>query len=289
MSKISSALRPFLMLIKHRLTLMVTFSTLVGYVILEDKNDASLFFLVLGVYLLAGGAAALNEYQEHVYDGLMVRTKKRPIPAGDMSASQGLYISVFLIAVGSLMLLYNGVVPALLGLLNVLFYNGAYTPMKRRSSYAVLPGAIVGAIPPMIGWASGGGSLMHPHILYLAAFMFLWQMPHFWLLIIKFGKEYEKAGFSSMSSQMNEAHIKRLIFYWTGLTSLFLVFFPFLTNVITWQLIPFLVILNIVFIGFFYQLLFKKESANQIRNAFIAINSYMLLMLIFMMVNTLFV
>ncbi len=266
---------------------MVTFSTMVGYVILPQKAEASIWMLVVGVYLLAGGAAALNEYQERDPDGLMKRTKTRPIPAGLMSAEHGLYTSILLITIGSLMLLWNGVWPALLGLLNVLIYNGVYTPMKKRTTYAVLPGAFVGAIPPMIGWSSGGGSLGHPYIIYLAAFMFLWQMPHFWLLIIKFGKEYENAGFSSMSSKMGEGQLKRLIFFWSAITSIFLVFFSVMTNLFVIELIPVLVLLNAGFIYWFYKMLFRNDQNKQIRNAFIAINSYMMLVLILMMVNQL--
>ncbi|HBH50135.1 MAG TPA: hypothetical protein DDX98_15930, partial [Bacteroidales bacterium] len=190
-------------LAKHRLSVLVTFSAAVGYFIAQGRSILELGGAVLGVYLLSAGASALNQYQERKYDAQMERTNKRPIPAKEISANSALTVALVLILAGSMLLYFNGIIPVVLGLLNIILYNVIYTPLKTRTPFSILPGAVVGAIPPMIGWTSAGLSLFHPTIIYIAVFMFLWQLPHFWLLLIKFGGEYEKAGFSSISRYFN--------------------------------------------------------------------------------------
>ena len=67
----------------------------------------------------------------------------------------------------------------------LIWYNGIYTPLKRKTAFAVVPGSVIGAIPPMVGYVAAGGSALDPQILAFAFFMFMWQIPHFWLLIMK--------------------------------------------------------------------------------------------------------
>jgi hypothetical protein len=88
----------------------------------------------------------------------------------------------------------------------VLWYNGVYTFLKRKSPFAAIPGAVIGAIPPAIGWICGKGALsFDPQILALSFFFFIWQVPHFWLLLLNFGRDYEKAGFPSLTRIFNSA------------------------------------------------------------------------------------
>lgn len=274
-----------LRLMKFRLSLMVTFSSVVGYFLVGNSAGWEVLYLFLGVLLLAGGSCSLNEYQERHLDKKMNRTQSRPIPNNEISARNASLLSWLMIVIGSLLLYLNGIEAVILGLLNVLFYNGIYTPLKTRSVLAVFPGALVGAVPPMIGWVSAGGYVFHPHALFIALFMFIWQIPHFWLLMIKYGQDYEKAGFPTIARFFNPQQVKGLIFSWVVVSSLFLMLFPLFSFVVSKELTVVLVILNLVFIGVFYILLFKKTQGTQIRSAFILVNSFMMLMLLFFMVN----
>ena len=167
-----------------------------------------------------------------------------------------------------------------------MLYNGLYTWLKRRTSFAVLPGGLVGAIPPLIGWSSAGGSLLHPSILFVAVLMFLWQMPHFWILIIRYGKEYEEAGFSTLKRYLNDIQIKRLIFLWMTISSLFLLTAPlFRINLEIWQLII-IAIFNIAFIGFYYYVLFLNPSDRRLRLIFILTNVFLTLILLGFILNS---
>lgn len=281
-------LKIFLNLIKSRLTLMVTISALVGYILAPAKFEFINFvWLFIGVYLLSGGACGINQWQEKDIDARMSRTSKRPIPAGQIKPGAALFISLFMVFLGFQVLFLNGQLPALLGVANIVFYNLFYTPLKTKSPLSIIPGAVVGAVPPMIGWTSAGGDILHPNILFIAIFMFSWQLPHFWLLLIMYGKEYEKAGFSSISKYLNQKQIKYLVFFWTVLTSLFIFLYPVFNIYGSTFLFAILVLLNIGFIFLFYRLLFGETRAKSIKQAFIAINSFMLLVLLIFITNLL--
>ena len=118
--------------------------------------------LLAGVFLLSAGTSVLNQVQEFRNDALMKRTRLRPIPAGEISNLQASWIALGLILIGTAFLAFNGWLPMVLGLSNIVFYNLIYTPLKTRSYLAIIPGAVVGAVPPLIGWTSEGFlSLIH--------------------------------------------------------------------------------------------------------------------------------
>lgn len=173
----------------------------------------------------------------------------------------------------------------LLGLSNIVFYNLIYTPLKTRSWLAIIPGALVGAVPPLIGWTSAGFYIFHPNAIFIATFVFLWQIPHFWLLMIKYGKEYELAGFSSISKILNERQIKSVVFGWGVITSLFLMLFPLFGFSLKPILLVLLIAINFLFITMFHRFLFKENSPKTIRKAFILINSYAMAVFLFLVIN----
>ena len=170
--------------------------------------------------------------------------------------------------------------PFFLGLVNVLLYNVIYTGLKKRTTLAIVPGALVGAIPPVIGYTAAGGAVTETIILLFALFMFLWQMPHFWLLLVRYGSEYEKAGIKTLYSTMDGEKIKRLVFVWIIASSLALwilagIFMPLpaLAGVL-------LLILNIVFILLFRKIINLPETEKRSNHAFILINSFSILVMI---------
>jgi len=267
-------LATFFDLIKYKLSLAVVLSSVAGYYLYSNSFNNHLFFLASGVFFLASGAAVLNQYTERAFDSLMTRTKNRPIPSKKIKEQTALMISAGLLLTGCLLLLINGIIPFILGVINVLLYNLLYTYLKKKSILSIIPGAIVGAVPPLIGFSSAGGNISNINIIIYSVFMFLWQLPHFWLILVKYGKEYEKAGFASISTYLTELQIKQLTFFWVILTTFLLFSFGIFSDAISRNLIILFSIFNTAFIFAFYRMLFFKKGPQEIRGAFIMINSF---------------
>lgn len=209
---------------KIKISLLSTLSTATGYLLATGKVTIHMFVPTAAVLLLACGSCALNQYQEREIDQSMERTKLRPIPSGRLNPEVALWISLGLILLGSF-ILYLGMnnLTLVVGLLAVLWYNLIYTPLKQKTAFAAIPGALVGAIPPILGWVSGGGDIFDPRIWGIGLFLFIWQVPHFWLLLLDSSRDYEKAGLPSITKIFSTAQIKRIIFIWllsTGVSGL---------------------------------------------------------------------
>lgn len=203
------------MLGKVKITFAVAISAALGYILASGEIGAELIMPILGVFILACGSSALNQWQERNYDAMMDRTRNRPIPSGEITAYMGLLISFALIMTGLAILLFFGNLEAfLLGLLAVIWYNVIYSTMKRKSALAVVPGALIGSIPPAIGWVAGGGDIADPQMYALAAFFFIWQIPHFWLLVLIFDKDYQKAGFPTLTQLFEPVQLTRITYTW---------------------------------------------------------------------------
>lgn len=234
--------------------------------------------MVAGVLLLAFGACALNQFQERRLDALMPRTRNRPLPGGRMAPSTALALAFSFALSGFWVLLLGvGITPALLGLAALAWYNGAYTPLKRVTAFAVIPGALVGAIPPVLGWTAGGGELISPQSLALAFFFFIWQVPHFWILLASHGPEYESAGLPALTRALSPQSVTRLTFVWTctaGASALLLPVFGVATAAATKILI--LAASGALCAAAFPTLATRDPAAN--RRAFHAINLFALVL-----------
>lgn len=218
--------RTCICLCKARIALFSSLSAAMGFMLAADAAPARFLALFVGVFLLASGACALNQYQERDADARMARTAKRPIPSGKIRPERALDVALLLMLSGEGLLFFTGnpAVP-LLGAAAVGWYNVLYTGLKKVSAFAVVPGALVGAIPPVMGWAAGGGTLSDPRLAALAFFFFMWQVPHFWLHLLTYGKEHAEAGLPSLTDVFSTVQLERLTFQWlsaTAISALFL-------------------------------------------------------------------
>jgi heme o synthase len=267
-------------LIKYKLSLAVVLSAITGYFISGAAVDMHILYLSGGVFLLASGSAALNQYSERITDSLMERTRNRPIQSGRISEGNVLIISLILFSSGAILLCQNGLTPLLLGIITVILYNLVYTRLKRITILSIIPGGLVGAIPPLIGFSSGGSMLPDLNILCFSTFMFLWQVPHFWLIIVRYGEEYKRAGLATISSFLSGIQIRKMVFFWVLVSNTLLVLFFFITEVFGRHfLLPFS-FLNVAFILFFYRALFENKKHQEVRGALILVNSYNLLLML---------
>lgn len=211
----SLVIQSFVDLTKFRIALLSTLSAATGYLVFCRSLNPGLLTASSGVLLLAMGACALNQIQDRELDLRMERTRRRPLPAGMVTGAEALCVAIVLIIGGCLILWFaHNAATALLGLSAVGCYNGGYTYLKRVSAFAAVPGALTGALPPAIGWSAAGGSTFDPHILALCFFFFIWQVPHFWLLLVAHRADYEKAGLPSVTRLFSVRQLASLTFIW---------------------------------------------------------------------------
>jgi protoheme IX farnesyltransferase len=212
-------IKDFFIVTKFVLSFAVSLSALFAYIMAKGEIGLDMFLATFSVLLVAMGASTLNQVQEYREDSKMERTKNRPIAAGRMSPRTGTIIAVVLILI-SFAFIYS-----LLGLTGInffafafLWYNLMYTPLKKRSALAVVPGAILGVIPPAIGWLVAGHSLFELEFIALAVYYFIWQVPHFWLLVMLFHGDYKDGGYPTAMRLFGEGTLQRLTFVWLVLT-----------------------------------------------------------------------
>ncbi|MGI9625843.1 MAG: protoheme IX farnesyltransferase, partial [Longimicrobiales bacterium] len=187
----------YLELTKPGITFFVTVTAAAGYILaaLPEMDWARLFHVAFGTAVSTAGALALNQYLEREPDGLMLRTRGRPIPSGRIVPGRARLFGVLLVAAGvGHLWFWVGGVSALLTLFSAVLYDMVYTPMKRRSPLATPVGAIPGALPALIGWTAHAGSV-DARGLTLFGILFLWQLIHVLALAWNLKDDYERAGF----------------------------------------------------------------------------------------------
>jgi len=202
------------------IALFAAYSAAATY-LLASGRPAGAFSPAVAVFLLACGASALNQVQERDIDAIMERTCRRPLPSGAISTAHAVLSAAGLIAAGLLLLATAcGAVAAALGFVSLLWYNGVYTLLKRITAFASVPGAAVGMISPAIGWSAAGNTLFDARLSAVCFLFFMWQIPHFWLLILDHGEEYERAGLPSLTRKMSKVQIARITFIWINAASI---------------------------------------------------------------------
>lgn len=191
-------MKPYLQLAKPRIALMVALTTWLGWALAGGSYRPELPVVVLGAALAAAACGALNQRLEKVEDGLMTRTKNRPLPTGRVSPDAALAFGLVLAFLGTgLVWAAGGGLAASLTAATIVLYVGVYTPLKKFTPQTTWIGAAAGATSPLIGWAAAGGP-MDARAAVLFAIQFLWQIPHFLALFWIYREDYAKAGFKVM-------------------------------------------------------------------------------------------
>ncbi len=183
----------------------------------EPRPLARLLIAMFGTALVVASANALNMYMERDADALMRRTASRPLPTGRLAPEVALLFALSAALVGlAVLVLCVNLASAGLALLALVSYVLAYTPLKRSTGYALHVGALPGAIPPLIGWASMTGSLA-PRALPLFLILLVWQLPHFLAIATFRREEYARAGLVVMPNVRGLAATRRAILLYSAL------------------------------------------------------------------------
>jgi protoheme IX farnesyltransferase len=272
---------------KVRISLPIALSAYTGYALKTGQFDTKAWVLMLGVFLMSCSSGAINHLQEYRTDALMPRTQKRPIPSGKITPGTALLIALVYFFAGSLVLLSAfPILVFLTSFLTLVSYNLIYTPLKKVTAFAVVPGSLVGALPPYIGWFADGGDWANSQIFWVGLFFFIGQIPHFWLLLLMFGKEYELVGFPSLHTVFSDNQIKRLSFTWilATIATAIVVALTILKSDAARYLL--LIYIFYVLISLSQSILLKHDI--KARSAFFKLNFLYLLMMIILIADSLF-
>lgn len=271
---------------KVRISLPIALSALTGYIMFTGTYDGRGWLLALGVFFMSCSSSALNHWQERDIDAKMPRTKNRPIPSGKIKANHAFGVAMGFAVLGSaILVLSNPVIALILSWVTLFFYNVVYTPLKKVTAFAVIPGSMVGALPPLIGWGGAGGNLSSETILLVASFFFIGQIPHFWFLLMMFGDQYKLAGMPSLNQIFNDSQLKRITYTWvlTTIASALLVLFFVFTN----KIIMFLLLFYTFYLLFSLTISVLVEKELKVRPAFLKLNLLYLLMMFFLIADAL--
>lgn len=189
-------IRDFVALAKPRLNLLVVASTLAGYVMADGEPLGVLRIcaMLLGTGLVAGGASALNQVSERDIDALMRRTRTRPLPDQRLQPAESVLFGAAIATAGALMIAAaSNLLAAAVALATLVVYVGIYTPLKRRTPFSTVVGAIPGALPAIVGWAAASGEVS-ARAWILFGIMFFWQLPHFLAIAWMCREDYGRAG-----------------------------------------------------------------------------------------------
>ena len=187
----------YLALTKPRVVLMVLVTSFIGFYLASSiwVNWLLLCSTLIGVAMASGGTLALNQYLERDLDARMLRTRGRPLPVGRLQPGEALGFGVALTA-GGLLYLALGVNPlsGLVTAVSVGSYLFVYTPLKQKTPFCIMVGAVPGALPPVTGWAAASGELsLEAWVLF--AILFLWQIPHSLSIAVLYREDYARANF----------------------------------------------------------------------------------------------
>lgn len=217
--KLFKKLSDYLQLIKLRLTLFVVFSAAMAYLWSTNKqvDPLIIWLLSIGGFCVTACANILNQLIEQKTDFLMKRTKNRPLAAGRMSNFEAIMLAILFGTVGLICLVMINPISFLLGIIAIIVYALVYTLLKKKTVFAVVPGAIAGSLPILIGCASANGNL-GTEALFLFGIQFIWQFPHTWSIAWLLDDDYTNAGIKMLPTESKSSKSALIILFSSFLT-----------------------------------------------------------------------
>jgi len=208
----------FVELAKPRITALVLFTGAIGVWLAPGAlGPLSTALFLAATALLVGSANTLNCWVERDTDARMLRTRSRPLPAGRLTPRAALLAGLAEAAVaGALLAASTNLLTVLLGALALVVYVAIYTPLKRHTWWAVIVGAVPGAIPPLMGWTAVTGSLDPPGW-FLFGVLFYWQLPHFIAISLYLKEDYGRGGLRVLPLARGDATARRHLLAYTVL------------------------------------------------------------------------
>ncbi len=275
-----------LRLAKIPLCLLIGSAAFFGAILANPVVSPQILFVVGGVFFVATGAASLNSLQERHLDGKMGRTKDRPLPAGQLTPRQAGLQACILFFCGFLLLFIKTAdpLPAVITASAVILYNGIYTPLKRISVLAIIPGAICGALPAYIGWLAGGGEGLGFTALLLFTLFVLWQIPHFWLILLNYQDDYAAGRLPNLLNQFRENTLKRLFITWIGALAFIMLMFAILPYPLA-NAARYGVVINALSLAGIFFLWLKLRKSDDYRLLFVALNCALLVHMVILAVG----
>jgi protoheme IX farnesyltransferase len=262
-----SRLNDFKAITKMGLSLSVVFSCISGYLLAAENIDISIILLLaLGGYCMVGASNVFNQIIERELDGLMQRTKSRPIPMKKISIVNSFIIAVLLTLAGLTILYSINERTAMFAAVSIFIYTSVYTPLKQITPLSVFAGAIPGAIPFMLGWVACTGEFgIEPGVLFMI--QFFWQFPHFWSIAWFLDDDYKKAGFKMLpTGEKDKGTAVQIIAYiiWTILICIAPAIFNTGRLTISNYAAVLIVIIGMIFLYYGFRL-FKNQSSKEAR------------------------
>jgi heme o synthase len=262
----------------------VSLTGFTGYFMHDPRITPELIMVTSGILLMAVASSVLNQLQEIDIDRKMARTSERPLPSGKIRPWQAVVYLFLTLFSGALLVWSGGNTAALaVSLITVLWYNGVYTYLKRITALAVIPGAFTGALPPLIGWIAAGGNPFDITIVLVQVLFFSGQIPHFWLLVLKYGPEYEKAGMPSLTTVMSRQKIYIMILLFVASFSIITLFLGSYGIIHNRLIFGVLMLLSFILTGYFYSLVSAKRDKHSRYSALL--NSYFLAVMILLITD----
>ena len=262
-----SRLNDFKAITKMGLSLSVVFSCISGYLLAADNINISIILLLAsGGYCMVGASNVFNQIIERELDGLMERTKSRPIPMKKISVVNSFIIGVLLTLTGLTILYLINERTAMFAAVSIFIYTSVYTPLKQITPLSVFAGAVPGAIPFMLGWVAYTGEFgIEPGILFMI--QFFWQFPHFWAIAWFLDDDYKKAGFKMLpTGEKDKGTALQIIAYiiWTILICIAPAIFNTGRLTISNYAAILIVIMGMIFLYFGFRL-FKNQTSKEAR------------------------
>jgi protoheme IX farnesyltransferase len=227
-----AAWRSYLELTKPRVVTLIVFTSIVGSLLASPGLPALRLLICanLGIALAAGCAAAINHVLDRRIDAQMARTRRRPLPTGQLSEANALLFAGILGVVAmSILAVFVNVLTAVLTFVSLIGYAVIYTVwLKRATSQNIVIGGAAGAAPPLLGWAAVTNSI-DPNALILFLIIFVWTPPHFWALAIARRDDYARAGIPMLPVTHGIEYTRLQVLLYTVLLGV-ITLLPFLTR-----------------------------------------------------------